>query len=120
MPISLVRWMASKDARPNKPRQAIAIATTEKLPNAAELRSYKDKLRRLRGLQWPAGTYEAAKAGAKTNFYLFAKDGYPPYGTTVVAMQKLVKEKPDLVARFVRASMEGWTSYLANPAPFPN
>ncbi|QBI00647.1 ABC transporter substrate-binding protein [Pseudoduganella albidiflava] len=61
--------------------------------------------------------FQAAKAGAKTNFYLFANDGYPPYGTTVVAMQKLVREKPELVARFVRASMEGWKSYLANPAP---
>ncbi len=60
--------------------------------------------------------FQAARAGAKTNFYLFANDGYPPYGTTVVAMQKLVKEKPDVVARFVRASMEGWKSYLANPA----
>ncbi|WP_338764680.1 ABC transporter substrate-binding protein [Massilia sp. METH4] len=61
--------------------------------------------------------FQAAKAGAKTNFYLFARNGYPPYGTTVVAMQKLVKERPDVVARFVRASMEGWKSYLANPAP---
>jgi NitT/TauT family transport system substrate-binding protein len=33
-----------------------------------------------------------------------------------VATQKLVKEKPDVVARFVRASMEGWKSYLADPA----
>jgi NitT/TauT family transport system substrate-binding protein len=31
--------------------------------------------------------------------------------------QKLVKEKPELVARFVRASMEGWKSYLADPKP---
>ncbi|MCT9127019.1 ABC transporter substrate-binding protein [Cupriavidus gilardii] len=60
--------------------------------------------------------FAAEKAGVKTRFFLFANDGYPPYGTTIVTMQKTVKDKPDLVARFVRASMEGWKSYLANPA----
>jgi NitT/TauT family transport system substrate-binding protein len=59
---------------------------------------------------------QAEKAGVKARFFLFAHDGFPPYGTTIVATQKLVKEKPDLVARFVRASLEGWKSYIANPA----
>jgi NitT/TauT family transport system substrate-binding protein len=61
--------------------------------------------------------FQARKAGVKANFHLFADEGYPPYGTTIVAMQKTVTEKPDLVARFVKASLEGWKSYLANPAP---
>jgi NitT/TauT family transport system substrate-binding protein len=61
--------------------------------------------------------FQAQKAGVKANFLLFADDGYPPYGTTIVTMQKTVAEKPDLVARFVKASLEGWKSYLANPAP---
>lgn len=61
--------------------------------------------------------FAADKAGVKTKFFLFANDGYPPYGTTIVTMQKTAKEKPELVARFVRATMEGWKSYLANPAP---
>jgi NitT/TauT family transport system substrate-binding protein len=55
---------------------------------------------------------QAEKAGIKARFFLFAHDGFPPYGTTIVATQKLVKEKPGVVARFVRASMEGWKSYL--------
>ncbi len=55
--------------------------------------------------------------GIKAKFHLFANDGYPPYGTTIVAMKKLTDEKPDVVQRFVRASMEGWKSYMANPAP---
>ena len=29
----------------------------------------------------------------------------------------MTKEKPDAVQRFVRASMEGWKSYIADPAP---
>ena len=59
----------------------------------------------------------AQKQGAKVRFHLFADDGFPPYGTTVVTLQRLVKEKPDMVGRFVRASIEGWKSYFADPAP---
>jgi NitT/TauT family transport system substrate-binding protein len=61
--------------------------------------------------------FAAEKAGVKAKFFLLAKEGYPPYATTIVAMQKLVADKPDVVARFVRASAEGWKSYLANPGP---
>jgi NitT/TauT family transport system substrate-binding protein len=61
--------------------------------------------------------FAAEKAGVKARFLHFAPDGFPPYGTTIVATQKVVKEKPELVGRFVRASMEGWKSFLANPAP---
>lgn len=60
--------------------------------------------------------YQATKAGVKTKFFLFADDGYPPYGTSIVSTNKLVADKPELVQRFVRASIEGWKSYLANPA----
>ncbi|MEC5385742.1 ABC transporter substrate-binding protein [Uliginosibacterium sp. H3] len=60
--------------------------------------------------------FQAMKNNVKANFFLFADEGYPPYGTTIVSTQKLVAEKPDLVARFVKASIEGWKSYLADPA----
>jgi NitT/TauT family transport system substrate-binding protein len=61
--------------------------------------------------------FQAEKAGVKANFYLFASEGYPPYGTTIVTQQKTVAEKPDLVKRFVRATAEGWKSYMEDPAP---
>jgi NitT/TauT family transport system substrate-binding protein len=61
--------------------------------------------------------FTAQQQGQKVNFFLFADDGYPPYGNTIVAMQKTVKEKPDMVQRFVKATLEGWKSYLADPAP---
>ena len=60
--------------------------------------------------------FQAEKGGMKARFFLFARDGFPPYGTTIVATQKMAKEKPDAVSRFVRASLEGWKSYLADPA----
>jgi NitT/TauT family transport system substrate-binding protein len=61
--------------------------------------------------------FQAEKEGVKAKFFLFADYGYPPYGTTVVTTTTLVKAKPELVAKFVRASMEGWKSYLEDPAP---
>ncbi|HEV8108072.1 MAG TPA: ABC transporter substrate-binding protein [Burkholderiales bacterium] len=60
---------------------------------------------------------QAQKAGVKARFFLFAHDGFPPYGTTIVTTQRIAKEKPAFVQRFVRASMEGWKSYMADPAP---
>lgn len=61
--------------------------------------------------------FAAAKNGHKVNFFLFANDGYPPYGTTIVTTQNMVKNKPDVVKRFVKASIEGWKSYVNNPGP---
>jgi NitT/TauT family transport system substrate-binding protein len=62
--------------------------------------------------------FQAMQKGVKTNYFLFADDGYPPYGTTMVTTTKLVAEKPDVLKRFVRASMEGWKSYLTgDPSP---
>jgi NitT/TauT family transport system substrate-binding protein len=61
--------------------------------------------------------FSAAKAGAKVNFHLFADSGYPPYGTTIVTMDKTAKERAEVLKKFVAASMEGWKSFLADPAP---
>ncbi len=61
--------------------------------------------------------FQAEKTGAKAKFFLFAQEGYPPYGTTIVTLQKTVAGKPDLVKRFVKATAEGWKSYLEDPAP---
>ena len=61
--------------------------------------------------------FQAEQKGMPVKFFLFAADGYSPYGTTMVANRSLVDKKPDVVARFVKASLEGWKSYLADPAP---
>src|SRR5258705_219761 len=59
----------------------------------------------------------AKQGGVPVKFFLFAADGYPPYGTTMVTTRPFVDKHPDAVARFVKASLEGWRSYLHNPAP---
>ena len=61
--------------------------------------------------------YQADQKGMKTKFFLFSAEGYPPYTQAITTTQKMVNERPDVVARFVRASIEGWKSYLDNQAP---
>jgi NitT/TauT family transport system substrate-binding protein len=61
--------------------------------------------------------FQAMKQGVPVKFFLFASDGYPPYGTTMVATRAFVEKNPDVVARFVKASLEGWKSYMSNPGP---
>jgi NitT/TauT family transport system substrate-binding protein len=62
--------------------------------------------------------FQALEKNVPVKFYLFADYGYPPYGTTIVTTTKFVAEHPDVARRFVKASMEGWKSYLkGDPAP---
>jgi NitT/TauT family transport system substrate-binding protein len=50
--------------------------------------------------------------------FLLADNGYTSYGSIIETSQKLIDEKPDLVQRFVNASIEGWYSYLyGDPSP---
>jgi NitT/TauT family transport system substrate-binding protein len=58
------------------------------------------------------------EAKFKPNVFLLADYGWPPYATTIACMEKTVKERPKAVAAFVKASMEGWKTYLkGDPAP---
>jgi NitT/TauT family transport system substrate-binding protein len=62
--------------------------------------------------------YAAIKAGVTPVVHLLADNGYRTYSTTIEVSQKLIDEKPDLVQRFVDASILGWKDYLyGNPAP---
>ena len=56
--------------------------------------------------------------GVKPVVLLLADAGYSSYGSLIQTSDKLVREKPDVVQRFVDASIEGWYSYLyGDPAP---
>ncbi len=58
------------------------------------------------------------KAGVKPVVMLLADAGYSSYGNIIETSQKLAHDKPDLVRRFVDASIEGWYSYLyGDPTP---
>lgn len=56
--------------------------------------------------------------GVKPVVLLLADAGYSSYSSLIETSAKLVHDNPDLVQRFVNASIEGWYSYLyGNPAP---
>jgi NitT/TauT family transport system substrate-binding protein len=58
------------------------------------------------------------KGGFDPVVLLVADGGYKGYGNIIATSRKLVDEKPDLVLRFVDASIEGWYSFLYdNPEP---
>jgi NitT/TauT family transport system substrate-binding protein len=57
------------------------------------------------------------KAGVKANTHLFADHGWTSYATTISCMEQTVKSRGKAVDAFVKASMEGWKSFLENPAP---
>lgn len=61
--------------------------------------------------------FALTEKGVPYNFFLFADAGYPPYGITLVTRDDVIAGRRDALARFVRASIEGWKSYLADPAP---
>jgi len=57
------------------------------------------------------------EAGFTPGVILLADYGYAPYATTLETRRELIQEKPDLVQRFVHASIQGWQSYLRDPGP---
>jgi NitT/TauT family transport system substrate-binding protein len=62
--------------------------------------------------------FSAMKAGVTPVVHLLADNGYKTYSTTIEVSQKLIDEKPDLVQRFVDASILGWKDYLyGDPKP---
>jgi len=61
--------------------------------------------------------YSIQKGGVAPKVFLLADYGYPPYAETIVATSKTLREKPDVLRRFVEATALGWKSYLANPKP---
>ena len=54
----------------------------------------------------------AAAAGASVETHLLADHGWSTYSTTLETRWDLVNENPDLVQRFVNASIEGWYNFI--------
>lgn len=57
------------------------------------------------------------KGGEKPVVFLLADYGWPMYAETIDTTRDMIAKHPEWVAGFVKASMEGWKSYLADPAP---
>jgi NitT/TauT family transport system substrate-binding protein len=58
--------------------------------------------------------YFAEQGGAKIRTLLISATGYQPYRVFFTSTEFL-NEHPDIVAKFVRASVQGWRDYLRDP-----
>lgn len=59
-----------------------------------------------------AEPFAAARAGAKVTTYLLADYGWSTPANIIETRQELVEKNPDLVQRFISASIEGWYNFL--------
>ncbi len=59
--------------------------------------------------------YFAQKAGAPTRTLLISSTEYQPY-RVILTSRPFLHAHPDLVQKFVTASLQGWHDYLADPA----
>jgi len=59
--------------------------------------------------------FTAQQHGAKVRTMLISETGYQPYRVFFTSKQFLA-EHPEIVAKFVKASIQGWKNYLADPA----
>jgi len=57
----------------------------------------------------------AHQAGIETRVLLVSDAGYSPY-RVMYTTRDFVQQHPDVVARFIRASLKGWKEYLNDPA----
>jgi len=58
--------------------------------------------------------FSAIQAGVTPKVHLIADAGYENYQTTIDVSRRMMTEKRDLVQRFVTATIEGWTQYMAS------
>ncbi len=61
--------------------------------------------------------FSVDKGGQPFYVYPLSDWGYPPYGNSIICMADTIRKRPAAVAAFVKASMEGWKSYLQDPTP---
>ena len=62
--------------------------------------------------------FQIERTGIKPVVMLLSDSGYTSYASLVVVSRKMTEQKPDLVKRFVDATVQGWVSYLSgDPGP---
>ena len=59
---------------------------------------------------------QAESQGAQLDIYRFADYGVPTVSTSIFASNGYLKEHPDVVRKFIAASLKGWSFALDNPA----
>jgi NitT/TauT family transport system substrate-binding protein len=59
---------------------------------------------------------QAEAQGAQLDNYRFADYGVPTVSTSIFANEQFLKDNPDLVKKFIAASLKGWSFALDHPA----
>lgn len=60
----------------------------------------------------------STRSGFEPQVFLLSDFGYPSYAAMVLAQNRLIEDRPELVQAFVNASIEGWRSYIyGDPSP---
>ena len=58
---------------------------------------------------------QAESQGAQLDVYRFADHGVPTVSTSIFASNSYLKDNPDVVKKFIAASLKGWSFALDNP-----
>lgn len=62
--------------------------------------------------------YDLRVAGVEPVVHLLADHGFDNYQSVLMTSRRMVADKPELVQRFVEASLKGWASFLdGDPSP---
>ena len=64
-----------------------------------------------------AEPFAIKQAGVEPNIFLLSDYGWNTYATLLVTRRDVIEKNPDLVKRVVRATLEGWYSFFADPEP---
>jgi NitT/TauT family transport system substrate-binding protein len=56
--------------------------------------------------------FSAIQAGARPRVFLIADAGYDNYNCVIATSRRMVDERPEVLQRFVNASIEGWSQYM--------
>lgn len=57
----------------------------------------------------------ARREGLKPKTFMISESGFNPYLAVVIAHEDTLKEKPELVKAFLKATRQGWEKYIRNP-----
>lgn len=60
--------------------------------------------------------FGAIEAGHEVNTMLMADYGASIYGDVLIASDEMINDNPDLVLRFLRATLKGWSYAIENPS----
>jgi NitT/TauT family transport system substrate-binding protein len=98
-------------------RQQYGFADDQKRPYGFSVQPFlADKALAQQGFA-TSEPFSIEQAGVSPVVFLLADLGYPPYSEALIVTRATLAKRGDVLRRFVRASAEGWKSYLANPAP---